>query len=80
MGFYLCKTLTVMFKIHFTVFCLCALRALCYLSLQMYTEAVKDCEEALHLDPFNIKALYRRAQAHKELKVCKRKLYILWLM
>ncbi|XP_017335188.1 mitochondrial import receptor subunit TOM34 [Ictalurus punctatus] len=43
-------------------------RALCYLSLQMYMEAVKDCEEALHLDPFNIKALYRRAQAHKELK------------
>ncbi|KAF4083589.1 hypothetical protein AMELA_G00143680 [Ameiurus melas] len=43
-------------------------RALCYLSLQMYTEAVKDCDEALHLDPLNIKALYRRAQAHKELK------------
>lgn len=43
-------------------------RALCYLSLQMYTEAVKDCNEALDLDPANIKALYRRAQAHKELK------------
>ncbi|TSZ54739.1 Mitochondrial import receptor subunit TOM34 [Bagarius yarrelli] len=43
-------------------------RALCYLSLQLYTEAVKDCDKALDLDPANIKALYRRAQAHKELK------------
>ncbi|KAI5619467.1 mitochondrial import receptor subunit TOM34, partial [Silurus asotus] len=42
--------------------------ALCFLSLQMYKEAVKDCEEALQLDPANIKALYRRAQAYKELK------------
>ncbi|KAF5901754.1 mitochondrial import receptor subunit TOM34, partial [Clarias magur] len=43
-------------------------RALCYLALQMYKEAVKDCEEALKLDAANIKALYRRAQAHKDLK------------
>jgi hypothetical protein len=35
----------------------------------MYKEAVRDCGEALQLDPANIKALYRQAQAHKELKV-----------
>ena len=44
-------------------------RALCYLSVKMYKEAVRDCGEALQLDPANIKALYRQAQAHKELKV-----------
>lgn len=43
-------------------------RALCYLSLKMYRDAVRDCEEALRLDSVNIKALYRRAQAYKELK------------
>ncbi|NXR08612.1 TOM34 protein, partial [Semnornis frantzii] len=43
-------------------------RALCYLSLKQYKEAVQDCTEALRLDPKNIKALYRRAQALKELK------------
>lgn len=44
-------------------------RALCYLSLKQYKEAVQDCTEALSLDPKNVKALYRRAQALKELKV-----------
>nr|ACI69797.1 Mitochondrial import receptor subunit TOM34 [Salmo salar] len=43
-------------------------RALCYLSVKMYKEVVRDCEEALQLDSANIKALYRQAQAHKELK------------
>ncbi|NXT83759.1 TOM34 protein, partial [Zapornia atra] len=43
-------------------------RALCYLTLKQYQEAVQDCTEALKLDPKNIKALYRRAQASKELK------------
>ncbi|XP_064023817.1 mitochondrial import receptor subunit TOM34 [Pogoniulus pusillus] len=43
-------------------------RALCYLSLKQYKEAVQDCTEALSLDPKNVKALYRRAQALKELK------------
>ncbi|KAJ8358886.1 hypothetical protein SKAU_G00154110 [Synaphobranchus kaupii] len=43
-------------------------RALCYLSLKMYREAVQDCVAALQLDPVNIKALYRRALAHKQLK------------
>lgn len=44
-------------------------RALCYLTLKQYKEAVQDCTEALRLDPKNVKALYRRAQALKELKV-----------
>ncbi|XP_051489311.1 mitochondrial import receptor subunit TOM34 [Apus apus] len=43
-------------------------RALCYLTLKQYREAVQDCTEALGLDPKNVKALYRRAQALKELK------------
>ncbi|KFP38851.1 Mitochondrial import receptor subunit TOM34, partial [Chlamydotis macqueenii] len=43
-------------------------RALCYLALKQYKEAVQDCTEALKLDPKNVKALYRRAQALKELK------------
>ncbi|NXF91330.1 TOM34 protein, partial [Eubucco bourcierii] len=43
-------------------------RALCYLSLKQYKEAVQDCTEGLRLDPKNVKALYRRAQALKELK------------
>ncbi|KFV49782.1 Mitochondrial import receptor subunit TOM34, partial [Tyto alba] len=43
-------------------------RALCYLTLKQYKEAVQDCSEALRLDSKNVKALYRRAQALKELK------------
>ncbi|XP_014796714.1 PREDICTED: mitochondrial import receptor subunit TOM34 [Calidris pugnax] len=43
-------------------------RALCYLTLKQYKDAVQDCTEALRLDPKNVKALYRRAQALKELK------------
>ncbi|XP_010156933.1 PREDICTED: mitochondrial import receptor subunit TOM34, partial [Eurypyga helias] len=43
-------------------------RALCFLTLKQYKEAVQDCTEALRLDPKNVKALYRRAQALKELK------------
>ncbi|XP_015737010.1 mitochondrial import receptor subunit TOM34 [Coturnix japonica] len=43
-------------------------RALCYLTLKQHKEAVQDCTEALRLDPKNVKAFYRRAQALKELK------------
>ncbi|NWT17692.1 TOM34 protein, partial [Vireo altiloquus] len=43
-------------------------RALCYLALKQYKEAAQDCTDALKLDPKNVKALYRRAQALKELK------------
>ncbi|KAM7401593.1 hypothetical protein PAMP_016898 [Pampus punctatissimus] len=43
-------------------------RALCYLSVKQYRDAVSDCDEALMIDSSNIKALYRRAQAHKELQ------------
>ncbi|XP_077583410.1 mitochondrial import receptor subunit TOM34 [Stigmatopora nigra] len=43
-------------------------RALCYLALGRYREAVRDCDAALALDAANIKALYRRAQAYKELQ------------
>ncbi|XP_040890092.1 mitochondrial import receptor subunit TOM34 [Toxotes jaculatrix] len=46
-------------------------RALCYLSVKQYRDAVRDCDEALMIDSSNIKALYRRAQAYKELKDVK---------
>ena len=50
---------------------LCVCRALCYLSVKQFREAVRDCDEALVMDGSNIKALYRRAQAHRELKVTR---------
>ncbi|KAG7272051.1 hypothetical protein CRUP_025988 [Coryphaenoides rupestris] len=46
-------------------------RALCYLSVKQYREAVRDCDAAVAMDGGNIKALYRRAQAHRELKDSK---------
>ncbi|XP_061919405.1 mitochondrial import receptor subunit TOM34 [Entelurus aequoreus] len=53
-------------------------RALCFLSLGQFKDAVRDCDEALMIDRTNVKALYRRAQAHKELKdvkACKNDLH-----
>lgn len=47
----------------------CACRALCYLKLEMFTEAKQDCDAALNLEPTNKKAFYRRALASKGLKV-----------
>ncbi|XP_037532359.1 sperm-associated antigen 1A [Nematolebias whitei] len=43
-------------------------RALCYLKLEMFTEAKQDCDAALNLEPTNKKAFYRRALASKGLK------------
>lgn len=39
--------------------------------MKQYKEAAQDCTEALKLDPKSVKALYRRAQALKELKVSR---------
>lgn len=54
---------------HSCCVCVCTCRALCYLSVNQYRDAVRDCDEALMIDGCNIKALYRRAQAHREMKV-----------
>ncbi|XP_068605364.1 mitochondrial import receptor subunit TOM34 [Brachionichthys hirsutus] len=43
-------------------------RALCYLSLERYADAVRDCGAALTIDGSNVKALYRRALALRELQ------------
>ncbi|XP_072590271.1 sperm-associated antigen 1 isoform X1 [Vulpes vulpes] len=44
-------------------------RALCYLKLCQFEEAKQDCDRALQIDNGNVKACYRRALAHKGLKV-----------
>jgi len=43
-------------------------RALCYLKMEMPKDAHRDCTTALSLQPTNVKALFRRAQARKILK------------
>lgn len=43
-------------------------RALCYLSVKRYRDAVRDCDQALMMDSRQVKALYRRAQANRELQ------------
>lgn len=47
----------------------CVCRALCFLKLERFADAKKDCDAALKLEPNNKKAFYRRALAHKGLKV-----------
>lgn len=42
-------------------------RAICYINLKRYYEAIEDCNTALALDDTLIKAYYRRALAQKEL-------------
>lgn len=37
--------------------------AACNIKTKVFSEAVKACEEALRLDPCNVRALYRRARA-----------------
>jgi tetratricopeptide (TPR) repeat protein len=39
--------------------------AICYIRMQMNSDAIKACDHALGIDPNSIKAFYRRA------KVCK---------
>ncbi|XP_064652393.1 sperm-associated antigen 1-like isoform X2 [Lineus longissimus] len=46
-------------------------RALCYLRLDKAVDALNDCSEALKLEPTNVKAYFRRAQAKKMLKLYK---------
>ncbi|KAJ3295225.1 Sperm associated antigen 1 [Borealophlyctis nickersoniae] len=43
-------------------------RALAYLRLHEWQKAVKDCTEALKLDGGSVKAMWRRAEAHRSLK------------
>uniref|UniRef100_A0A8C0JIS1 Sperm associated antigen 1 n=1 Tax=Canis lupus dingo TaxID=286419 RepID=A0A8C0JIS1_CANLU len=60
-------------------------RALCYLKLCQFEEAKQDCDRALQIDNGNVKACYRRALAHKGLKVRKStsqigKLMVIWAL
>lgn len=40
-------------------------RALCSIKLQRYEEAIKDCSVVLNIEPFHLKALYRRSLAYE---------------
>ena len=45
---------------------------MCYPNSSLFYQienVVNDCDEALRLEPSNIKALFRRGQAHKSLKM-----------
>ncbi|CAA7033158.1 unnamed protein product [Microthlaspi erraticum] len=43
-------------------------RAICYLKLCKYAEAIKECTKAIELNPSYTKALVRRAEAHEKLE------------
>jgi len=49
--------------------CVFVCRALCYLKLERFAEAKRDCDAALRVEPTNKKAFYRRALANKGLEV-----------
>lgn len=43
------------------------LGAQAYISLEMFEEAVKDCDQAIQINPQFVKAYYRKAKAMYEL-------------
>ncbi|ESQ46335.1 hypothetical protein EUTSA_v10000290mg [Eutrema salsugineum] len=43
-------------------------RAICYLKLGKYEEAIKECTKAIELNPNYTKAFVRRAEAHEKLE------------
>ncbi|CAL9233708.1 unnamed protein product [Arabidopsis halleri] len=43
-------------------------RAICYLKLGKYAEAIKECTKAIELNPSYTKAFVRRAEAHEKLE------------
>ena len=42
-------------------------RAACYLELQSYKEAAKDCSNSIYIDGAYLKALHRRSKAYEGL-------------
>ncbi|CAE6005182.1 unnamed protein product [Arabidopsis arenosa] len=42
-------------------------RAICYLKLGIYAEAIEECTKAIELNPSYTKAFVRRAEAHEKL-------------
>ncbi|XP_034087550.1 mitochondrial import receptor subunit TOM34 [Gymnodraco acuticeps] len=55
-------------------------RALCYVSVKQYRDAIRDCDEALMMDSRNIKALYRKSQAYlglKDIRACEDSINVL---
>ncbi|KAM1989562.1 hypothetical protein ACFX15_030907 [Malus domestica] len=42
--------------------------AVCFLKLEKYEDAIKECTKALELNPSYMKALLRRAEAHEKLE------------
>lgn len=48
--------------------------ASCYLKLENWEQALRNCEDALHIDPLNVKALFRRSQYFEHKKDFERAL------